>query len=70
MSLPIDHPVIIYGFIMSLDAVVGIELLAINLAGKHIAIVPLFVLARHLQRLVTDITGVNPLYLLSFVPPH
>ena len=46
--------------IMSFDAVVGIELLATTLAGKHIATVPNFVLARHLQTLesfVADITG-------------
>ena len=59
--------------IVSVDAVVGVELLATTLAGKHIAtVLPNFVLARHLQRLesfVTDITGVNPLSLLCFVPP-
>ena len=53
---------------MSVDAVVGVELLATTLAGKHMAtVLPNFVLARHLQRLesfVTDITGVNPLSLL------
>ena len=37
---------------VSVDAVVGVELLATTLAGKHMAIVlPNFVLARHLQRL-------------------
>ena len=60
--------------IVSVDAVVGVELLTTTLAGKHIAtMMPNFVLARHLQRLesfVTDITGVNPLSLLCFVPPH
>ena len=60
--------------IVSVDAVVGVELLATTLAGKHMAtVLPNFVLARHLQRLesfVTDITGVNPLSLLCFVPPH
>ena len=60
--------------IVSVDAVVGVELLATTLAGKHIAtVLPNFVLARHLQRLesfVTDITGVNPLSFLCFVPPH
>ena len=59
--------------IVSVDAVVGIDLLATTLAGKHIAtVLPNFVLARHLQTLgsfVTDITGVNPLSLLCFVPP-
>ena len=60
--------------IVSIDAVVGVVLLATTLAGKHMAtVLPNFVLARHLQRLesfVTDITGVNPLSLLCFVPPH
>ena len=60
--------------IVSVDAVVGVELLATTLAGKNMAtVLPNFVLARHLQRLesfVTDIIGVNPLSLLCFVPPH
>ena len=60
--------------IVSADAVVGVILLATTLAGKNIAtVLPNFVLARHLQRLesfVTDITGVIPLSLLCFVPPH
>ena len=60
--------------IVSVYTVVGIELLATTNAGKHIAtVLPNFVLAKHLQRLesfVTDITGVNPLSLLCFVPPH
>ena len=60
--------------IVSVDVVVGVELLATTLAGKHIAtVLPNCVLARHLQRLesfATDITGVNPLYPLCFVPPH
>ena len=60
--------------IVSVDAVVGVELLATTLAGKHMAtVLPNIVLARHWQRLesfVTDITGVNPLSLLCFVPPH
>jgi hypothetical protein len=38
--------------IVSVDAVVGVELLATTLAGKHIAtVLPNFVLAKHLQRL-------------------
>ena len=49
---------------VSVDAVAGVELLAITLAGKHMAtVLPHFVLARHFQRLesfVIDITGVNP----------
>ena len=62
--------------IVSLVAVVGVELLTTTLAGKHIAtVLPNFVLARHLQSFesfVTNITGVNPLSLsLScFVHPH
>ena len=63
-----------YKFIVSVDAVVGVELLATTLAGKHnVAVLSNFVLAKHLQRLesfVTDITGVNPPFLLCFVPPH
>ena len=59
---------------MSVDSVVGVELLAITRADKHMATVrPNLVLARHLQRLdsfVTDITGVNPLFFLCFVTPH
>ena len=49
--------------IVSVDAVVGVDLCATTLAGKHMAtVLPNFVLARHLQRLesfVTDITGVT-----------
>ena len=49
--------------IVSVDAV-GVELFATTLADKHMAtVLPIFVLARHLQRLqsfVTDITEVNP----------
>ena len=60
--------------IVSVDAVVGVELLATTLAGKHnAAVLSNFVLAKHSQRLesfVKDITGVNPLSLLCFVPPH
>ena len=60
--------------IVPVDDVVGVELLATTLGGKHIANVQsIFVLAKHLQRVerfVTDITGVNPLSFLCFVPPH
>ena len=60
--------------IVSVNAVVGVELLTTTLAGKHIAtVMPNFVLARHLQSLesfITDITGVNPFSLLCFVPTH
>ena len=59
--------------IVSVDAVIGVEILATTLAGNHMAtVLPQIVLARHLQRLksfVTDITGMNPLSLLCFVPP-
>ena len=58
--------------IVSVDAVVGVQLLTTTLASKHIAtVLPNVVLARHLQRLesfVTDITEVNPFSLLCFVP--
>ena len=58
-------------FIVTADAV-GVELLATTLAGKNMATaLPNFVLARHLQRLesfVTGITGMRPLSLLYFVP--
>ena len=60
--------------LVSVDAVVWVELLATTLAGKHMAtVLPNFVLAIHLQRLesfVTDFTGVNPFSLLCFVSPH
>ena len=61
--------------IMYVYAVVGVELLATILAGKHMAtVLPNFVLPRHLQKLesfVTDITEGEPfLSLLCFVPPH
>ena len=53
--------------IVSVDAIVGVELLATTPACKHMAtVLTNFVLARHLQRLesfVTDNTGVNPLSL-------
>ena len=59
-------------FIVSVDAVVRVELLATTLAGKHMAtVLPNFVLARQLQRIesfVTDITGVNPLSLVLCPP--
>ena len=58
--------------IVSVDAVVGVELLATTLAGRHMAtVLPNFVLARQLQRLesfVTNITGVNPLSLVLCPP--
>ena len=60
--------------LVSVDTVVGVELLATTLAGKHIAtVLPNLVLAKHLQRLesfVTDLTGVNPLSLSCALSPH
>ena len=60
--------------LVSVDDVVGLELLTTTLADKYMStVLPKFVLARHLQRLesfVTDITGVNPFSLLCFVPPY
>ena len=64
----------IHKLIESVDAVVGVELLATTLSGKHMTtLLPNFVLASHLQRLeifVTDITGMNPLSLLCFAPQY
>ena len=58
--------------IVSVDAVFEVELVATNLAGKHMAhVLPNSVLARHLQSLesfVTDITEVNPLSLVLSPP--
>ena len=58
--------------IVSVDAVVGVKLLATTLASKHMAnVLPNFVLARQLQRLenfVTEITGEHPLSLV--LCPH
>ena len=60
--------------LVTVDAVVGLELLATTLADKHMAtVLPNFVLVRRWQRLeilVTDITRMNPLSLLCFVHPH
>ena len=60
--------------IVSVDAAVGLELLATYLAGKHMAtVLPNFVLARHLQRLdnfVTGITELNPLSLSCALSPN
>ena len=72
-SLPVVR-LATHKLLVSVDAVVGPELLARTLADNHIAtVLPNFVLVRRWQRLeslVTDITGVNPLSLLCFVPPH
>ena len=55
--------------LVSVDAVVGLELLATTLADKHMAtVLPNCVLVRHSQRLdslVTDITRVNPFSFMS-----
>ena len=60
--------------LVSVNAVVGLELLATTLEDKHMAtVLPNCVLVRRSQRLeslVTDITGVNHLSLVCFVPPH
>ena len=62
----------IHKLIVSVDAVVGVELLATTPTGKHMAsVLPNFVLARHLQRLesfVTYNTVVNPLSLVLCRP--
>ena len=54
--------------VVSVDAIVGVELLATTIAGKHMAtVLPNYVLVWHLQRLesfFTDITEVNPFTLL------
>ena len=59
---------------VSVDAVVGLELLATTLADKHIpTVLPNCVLVSRSQRLeslVTDLTGVNPLPLSCFLYPH
>ena len=72
-----DFPVVrlaTHKFLVSVDVVLGLELLATTLADKRMAtVLPNFVLVRlwpRLESLVTDITGVNPLSLLCFVPPH
>ena len=55
--------------LVSVDAVVGLELLATTLADKHMAnVLPNYVLVMHWQRLeilVTDITEVNSVSLCS-----
>ena len=60
--------------LVSVVAVVGLELFAITLADKQMAdVLPNYVLVRRSQRLkslVTYITGVNPLSLVCFVPPY
>ena len=55
--------------LVSVDAIVGLELFATTLEDKHM---PSLVLVRSWQRLeslVTDMPGVNSVYLLCFVPP-
>ena len=60
--------------LVSVDAVVGLELLATTRAEKYMAtVLPKIVLVRHWQRngsLVTDITGVNPLSLSCVSSSH
>ena len=56
-----------YKLLVSVDAVVGVKLLATTLADKHMAIVlPTFVPLC----LVTDITGVNSRSLSCALSPH
>ena len=56
---------------MSVDAVVGVELLATALAGKHMAtVLPNFMLARHLQRLCHRHYRGEPFLSLVLFPPH
>ena len=66
-ALPLAR-LVTHKLIVSVDAIVGLELLATTLADKHMAnVLPNLVLVRRWQRLeshVTDITGVNPLSLL------
>ena len=58
--------------LLSVDDVVGLDLLATTRADKHMAtVLPKFVLFRRWQKLeslVTDITRVNLLSLLCFLP--
>ena len=82
LPLPLPHGEVAEAFpvvrlatkklVVSVDAVVGLELLITTLADKHMAsVLPNCVLVRHFQRLeslVTDITGVNPLFLVCFNP--
>ena len=60
--------------LVTVDAVVGLELLATTLADKHVAtVLANFVLVLRWQRLeslVTDITGVKPLSLSCALSPH
>ena len=59
--------------ILSVDAAVGLELLATALADKHMATVlpncVLLMRSQRLESLVIYITGVNPLSFV-FCPPH
>ena len=60
--------------LLYVDAVVLVKLLATTLADKHMAtVMSNFVLFRRwesLESLITDITELNPISLISFVPPH
>ena len=60
--------------LLSVDAVVGVKLIATTFAGKHMTtVLPSFALDRHwkkLDSLVTDMTWVIPLSPLDFVPRH
>ena len=59
-EVPKNLPVVrlaTHKLIVSVDAVVGVELLGTTLAGNHMAtVLPNIVLARHLQRLESFVT--------------
>ena len=56
--------------IVPVDAVVGVELLATILAGKHIAtVLPIFVLDKHLQRLCHSHYRGEPFLSFVYCPP-
>ena len=58
-TLPVVR-LVTHKLIVSVDAVVGVELLAKTLAGKHTAtVLPNFVLARHLQGLLKRNTAIH-----------
>ena len=71
-AVKLATPKLIVSVANSVGAVVGVELLATTLTGKHMAtVLPNFVLATQLQKLesfVTNITGVNPLSLVLCSP--
>ena len=58
--------------LVSGNAVVGLALLATTLAAKHLATLlsDCVLVRQRLESLFKDITGVNPLSLICFVPSH